>query len=456
MTAGILLATSIPPRLSRRWSEEHTEDYQALCVQSWTRAGFRVVSLNAAEEIPPLAARFPEVKFVAAERDARAVVGRRLPYIADMLALLADGAEPVVGIANSDILFEPHGNWAGLQAVADAQTVIVGQRYDTKGLIGGALHKLIGGYDYFFFARGAVNALLAQAPPFAIGLPWWDYWLPLSLALKGWRMRLLERPAAIHLNHEADAVWEARSPVWRDLAWKFVDIIDGIEDAPDGASNLAYLRAYCRDLVVAGRRDETMDDKLIHLANVCIPIIWQNGLRLDDVPSGAGGGLAASAFDGFDIRVEGGAALHEAIKAERKGDIPTAEAQFRLALEKLPHEAGVLLNYGNCLFRQGRLEEATALLQRATERAPTSIEAANRLAAALATQGRNAEAETALERVLVADPSSGVSYFTLALVLAQSGRAAEALFRLDAALAAHPDFPEGVVWRGRIQGLLTR
>ena len=38
--------------------------------------------------------------------------------------------------------------------------------------------------------------------PFAMGLAWWDYWLPAALSLKGRQVLTLDRPTVAHLIHK--------------------------------------------------------------------------------------------------------------------------------------------------------------------------------------------------------------------------------------------------------------
>jgi hypothetical protein len=75
--ATIAVATSIPPTMSRlNAGREIGADYQRLCVRSWLDCGFKVISVNPREEVSELAARYPDVSFVAVDRDARALFGR--------------------------------------------------------------------------------------------------------------------------------------------------------------------------------------------------------------------------------------------------------------------------------------------------------------------------------------------------------------------------------------------
>jgi hypothetical protein len=98
----ITVATSFPPKLVRTNAGRPMEDYDRLCVQSWIACGFKIISLNAPDEIPALAARFPEVEFLPAERNANMVFGRKTPFIADILSALHRESGTVLGVINSD------------------------------------------------------------------------------------------------------------------------------------------------------------------------------------------------------------------------------------------------------------------------------------------------------------------------------------------------------------------
>jgi len=178
---GIAVATSIPPRLVRENAGHRIDDeYQKLCIRSLVECGFRVVSVNSDDEIETLAPRFPEVNFVKTNRNASAWTGRKNPYIADLLSALADAPEPVVGVVNSDLIFESSTVWReGLASLAVLDdTIVIGHRYDATSLLTGTFRRFWPGFDYFFFAKSFVGVLTEDAMPFAMGLPFWDYWLP--------------------------------------------------------------------------------------------------------------------------------------------------------------------------------------------------------------------------------------------------------------------------------------
>src|SRR5438045_8274254 len=126
----IAVATSIPPVLTRQDAGSDIPEYQKCCIQSWIGNGFRVLSVNHPDEIPALAALYPDVEFVATHRNASEWTGRKNPYVADLLLTLTEAAEPVLGIINSDLLFEPSMAWGCRLLELVPHTMVVAHRYD--------------------------------------------------------------------------------------------------------------------------------------------------------------------------------------------------------------------------------------------------------------------------------------------------------------------------------------
>src|SRR5262249_1221932 len=116
---------------------------------------------------------------------------------------LAAVPENIVGIANADIVFEPTSQWRESLPQSCRNAVVTGHRLDTSSLLRGGLNEYAFGFDYFFFERSAAGDISPQALPYAIGVPWWDYWVPFALALTGRTLSTCTRPHIIHLSHEA-------------------------------------------------------------------------------------------------------------------------------------------------------------------------------------------------------------------------------------------------------------
>ncbi len=253
----IVVATSIPPKVSRRDDgREIGPEYQRHCIETWIKAGFRVLSLNAPEEIPELALRYPAVRFIAIHRDASAISGRRNPLLADLIATLARQPEPLAGIVNADIFIDPDKNWREIIGASIRDAIVVASRADLRSLAATDYRIYRQGFDLFFFEKAAIPPGLR--PPFAMGLPWWDYWLPIAFRLQGAQIKILTEPLAFHLRHPANF----DLTVFRHMAKEFVDFV---LSAPNATSDhtgrdLASIVALCRAISAT---PDALDDRVM-------------------------------------------------------------------------------------------------------------------------------------------------------------------------------------------------
>jgi len=465
----IVVATSFPPKLVRANGGRPMEDYDRLCVQSWIACGFKIISLNATDEIPALASRYPEVEFIPAERNASAVFGRKTPFIADLLSALARESAPTLGIINSDIVFEPAAGWRDLESLVAQKFVVTGQRCDTRTLAGGVLHRYIPGFDYFFFDREAAEQLVGDTHPFSMGLPWWDYWLPVTLALRGYEIRCVARPVILHLAHKSQT--EARSPTWRRLAFEFARTV--LAEWEASQKTLPYwedLLSSCREL--ANSSDSSLDsggfdESIIHLSELSVSVIARSIAELANgaVAARPNALLAARSsdktlahstfFDDIPRRLAAGDALHKALWHEKRQELLHAQHFYGLALERAPRDPGVLSACGNYCENRGDLERAAALFRRSVEVAPDSGSLLNSLGSALGGLGRLDEAIACFEKAMNVDPGYLPSYYNLVIGLYPHGRHREIISRLEG-LIEDPNFAGGREWLAHIRETLSR
>ncbi len=457
MSGRIAVATSFAPSLVRTDMGRKMPDYDRLCIRSWAACGFRVLAMNGCDEIPALAARYPEIEFVTAPRNAREVFGRNTPFIADMMAVLASQPEPVLGIINSDLLFEPVPQWRTLEYLAGQKALVTGHRYDVRTLAGGVLHPYLPGFDYFFFDHAAADVLAKTDRPFSLGLPWWDYWFPLSLALRGYRLLTVTSPAVLHLAHESQT--DARTDSWRRLAIEFArSMVQDRELGPIAHPNWDNFIALCGELDAASDDDLTSgacDEKIIHLSELAVPIVEGRSAVLEPptVPMAREPSVLPSYFADMPTRIEAGRALHQALWEDHHDRPVAAFPLYKKALDLVPADPGVLLACGNFLASVGNLERAAILIGHAVDRAPDSAPLLNSLGATLRQLEREDDAITCFERALAADPHYGGAYLNLALALQPRGKEGEIIARLEAELQ-HPDFADGASWLRRIREAL--
>jgi tetratricopeptide (TPR) repeat protein len=459
-SGSIVVATSIPPSLSRKSAgHEVGEAYQKLCVKSWIECGFRIISVNDGGEIESLAKTFPEVEFVRVDRNASSISGRKNPYVVDLLAALCDAPEPVLGIVNADIVFEPRPIWRQWLSRVDDKTLVTGHRFDTRSLVDGRLWLFHDGFDFFFFGKAIAGELADDAMPFAMGLPWWDYWLPLSRSLKGGHVLTLKRPSAIHLWHKSDGQMAG----WRDLGLRLAAFAQARAHMTETtlSPTLARFFPLCRELAAFSDREALergdVDGLLAEFCEMCLAIIRDNFVELDvgeepllplprTISSCAGFTEPlgpADVFRQFRERAGAGELTERAWYLEQHEREPNTESLYRGALEAAPTDVDVLIRYGEFLGRRGEAEKAMPLFRKALEVQPQSCAAWTALGMAMLSLGRRDEAAECLEKALTIEPDFAMAHHNLVLALYPDARHEAALRRFERVLASQTDPIEG-------------
>jgi hypothetical protein len=275
----IVVATSIPPNLVRYENGRNVgQAYQRHCIESWFRAGFRVVSCNFPDEILELAPQYPEVGFIPVNRDNGPILGRKTPLIADLLAALANQNEDIVGIINADIFLETK-DWTNVIRAAAQRAIAVAHRVDIESFKNSnSAMPYIQGYDVFFFERKEIRAEIGQS--FALGIPWWDYLLPIVFRLRGLRVNLFTSPIAFHLQHPANY----NMPIWRYMANEFAEFVVESSAVSSGfiAPDLFPVISLCREVLAEPaifedvRRSalEKVSGKLLASTRY-LPVLWR-------------------------------------------------------------------------------------------------------------------------------------------------------------------------------------
>jgi len=184
----VTIATSIMPRRI---------EVQQAAIGSWYKLGFKVISVNVQSEADQVCHLFPGVDFVSVNQKPGA---SHLVLISDLLAALASCDTTLCGIVNSDILLEPMSDFSSflLNKTID-NALLFGSRIDVDDINSRSGVPYSVGYDYFFFRKEQLPLQLVG--DFYIGTPWWDFWFPISLAIKGFILRQLIVPVGYHVNH---------------------------------------------------------------------------------------------------------------------------------------------------------------------------------------------------------------------------------------------------------------
>jgi len=190
MGTKLTIATSIAPQ---------NIDQQARAIKSWLNLGFDVVSINCAEEILTLQQSFPDVRFIQAKRDAKEVYGKPLIYFDEFLDYFSKAEYEFCGIVNSDVYLQCNEDNISFIKSQLNNSLVYGSRIDVHRPedLAGKVYR--NGFDFFFFDKSLISCF--PRSDFCIGMPWWDYWVPLMAALQGFTIKKLISPFAYHIKH---------------------------------------------------------------------------------------------------------------------------------------------------------------------------------------------------------------------------------------------------------------
>ena len=274
MTASppLIVATSIVP------GRDHA--LHRATIESWRTAGFEVISVNGAAEAAKLRTEYPGLTVVTVPATAERFAHKPVPYIHDLLKALRSAcaahnvplAQCTVGIANADIYFRDVPRLAETMRAEAKGALILGPRVDVDASTSFTAFRPSGneaysvGYDYFFMSGDLLGDFADS--PFCMGMPFWDYWMPLAALLQGRPLKSLNSPVALHITHETR---------WDDSIYLFFH------------SLVAYVIELCRkttkrDDSAEARQFDLLFDVLSHLYSG----VFARGT--EPAPSKTGGG----------------------------------------------------------------------------------------------------------------------------------------------------------------------
>jgi hypothetical protein len=185
----IPIATSIFPRDLNNQRE---------AIDSWLNIGFQVVSFNGEEEMSALRPHFPDVEFVIPEKTAEIKYGKPFIYLEDILDYFDHQDIRICGIVNSDIHFRNSALY-DLVVTEAVNSLVYGARVEVTSLQEEAGIMDIWGFDYFFFDKHFIPYFPAE--DFCLGIPWWDFWIPLILLGYKLPVKRIVTPHAYHEIH---------------------------------------------------------------------------------------------------------------------------------------------------------------------------------------------------------------------------------------------------------------
>jgi hypothetical protein len=187
---AICVFTSVMPRRIKP---------QQAAIRSWVAAGLSVVSVNSELEIDQLRNHFPEITFKVADSVANDSRSRPLIPLQSMVRTAKASSADICGIVNSDIEFRGDPIFFDRIREEISGALVFGNRtdYKNKNYQNGESYR--NGYDFFFWER--LNSSLFEDTPMILGLPWWDFWMPLQASGHGLKTKRFVTSAMAHIVH---------------------------------------------------------------------------------------------------------------------------------------------------------------------------------------------------------------------------------------------------------------
>lgn len=171
---------------------------QPNAVDSWIKAGFKVVSINGKAEIETLKKQYPTVEFIECNRTMDGVY--KAPYvpISAIIDLAKERQYESIMIINSDIVIKDESKH--IQKYVDwcDAGLVIANREDHDGTFANSKRYLYG-FDVFMVHSNFYH-LIPQSM-FCLGQTWWDYWLPYRLIKSGVQVVDVREPIFYHQSH---------------------------------------------------------------------------------------------------------------------------------------------------------------------------------------------------------------------------------------------------------------
>lgn len=184
---------------------------QQLAIKGWRSHGFKVISLNSTDEVNALQPLYPHVIFHPVTRHAAAEVGKPLVYLEDIFDFLKNElpSNGIYGIINADIHLKLDFDYQTLIEKEAKQSLVISSRVEVKDANETTGQIYTRGFDAFFFDAHLLDKI--PKSDYCLGMPWWDFWLPLVAQQQNISVKYLAGPIAYHVQHKnnySDRLWE--------------------------------------------------------------------------------------------------------------------------------------------------------------------------------------------------------------------------------------------------------
>ena len=244
--------------------------YQMACIKSWIDNGFEVYTINSRHEKIPEILR-PLVKCLTVERDAFFETGKHILFMSDILNEIKNivSDEPFC-ITNADVILRKDSGLSKIVPEVKEKMMMVERRNDFKHFDQQVTTPFRWGFDLFVFHSKDIPIL--ENNEFVIGMPWWDYFLPLACFFSGMSRFRAKNPLIYHLEHTER--WNGA--LWTKYGEIFVRSISSLAYATNGVEkghSAEIFKTYTANLAKFRVQSKTLDEFLGKICKMNLYII---------------------------------------------------------------------------------------------------------------------------------------------------------------------------------------
>jgi hypothetical protein len=176
-------------------------DAQNEALLSWSKK-FEVFSVNTVNEIESVSELYPYVKFIETI-DTYTYKNKNLIKLNSILdAIKFVGGDNQFCITNSDIILKRNTDLSKVLNNRHLQNgLVISTRYEMND-DSEITHPFTSGYDVFIFDIKNIDVLYNEN--YVIGMPWWDYWVPIISLSVPMSIYHIRDKVFLHRTHETN------------------------------------------------------------------------------------------------------------------------------------------------------------------------------------------------------------------------------------------------------------